>query len=103
MAALKVAPGQDYVKSKFLIVGDTEAINDITTLVFGERLGEWSQYALAVINIIGPMLIAQNQAEETQLGFAGRWISFDNTSSLPDLWIKKSRNIPTMAARIYYQ
>ena len=37
------------------------------------------------------MLKAQGLAEEEQQGYAGRWISFDDTSSLPDLWIKKAQ------------
>jgi uncharacterized protein (TIGR03545 family) len=91
LAALKAAPEQDYEQLKSLIAGDEDAINDVTTLVFGEKIGEWSQYALAVFDIIAPMLNAQGQAEETQRGFAGKWISFDDTSSLPDLWIKKAQ------------
>jgi uncharacterized protein (TIGR03545 family) len=91
LATLKAAPGQDYEQLKSLVAGDADAINDVTTLVFGEKAGEWSQYALAVFDIVGPMLNAQGQAEEEQLGYAGKWISFDDTSSLPDLWIKKAQ------------
>jgi uncharacterized protein (TIGR03545 family) len=90
LAALRAAPGQDYEQLKLLIAGDAGAINDVTTLVFGEKVGEWSRYALAVFDIVGSMLNAQEQAEE-QLGYAGKWISFDNTPSLPSLWIKKAQ------------
>jgi uncharacterized protein (TIGR03545 family) len=88
---LKAAPGQDYAQLKSLVAGDAQAINDVTTLVFGEQVGEWSQYALATFDIVGPMLKTQEQVEEKQLGYAGKWISFDDTSSLPDLWIKKAQ------------
>jgi len=91
LAALKSAPSQDYEQLKLLIAGDVDAINDVTTLVFGEKTSEWSQYALAVFDIVGPMLNTQGQAEEEQIGYAGKWISFDDTSSLPDLWIKKAQ------------
>lgn len=91
LAALKAAPGQDYLQLRSLVAGDADAINDVTTLVFGEQAGEWSQYALAIFDIVGPMLNAQGQAEEEQLGYAGKWISFDDTSYLPDLWIKKAQ------------
>jgi hypothetical protein len=64
LSALKSAPGQDDEQLKFLVAGDADAINDETTLVFGEKAVEWSQYALAIIEIVGPMLIAQGQAEE---------------------------------------
>jgi uncharacterized protein (TIGR03545 family) len=91
LAALKSAPGQDYEQLKSLVAGDADAINDVTTLVFGEKAAEWSQYALAVFDFLGPMLIAQGQAKEAKIGYAGKWISFDDTSSLPDLWIKKAQ------------
>ena len=88
---LKAAPGQDYAQLKSLVAGDAQAINDVTTLVFGEQVGEWSQYALATFDIVGTILKTQEQVEEKQLGYAGKWISFDDTSSLPDLWIKKAQ------------
>ena len=91
LVALKVAPGQDYAQLKSLVAGDADAINDATTLVFGEQFDQWSQYALAAFDIVGPMLKAQGKAEEKQLGYAGKWINFDDTSSLPDLWIKKAQ------------
>jgi uncharacterized protein (TIGR03545 family) len=91
LLALKAAPREDYAQLKSLVTGDTHAINDVTTTVFGEQVGQWSQYALAAFNIVGPMLKAQGLAEEEQQGYAGRWISFDDTSSLPDLWIKKAQ------------
>ena len=91
LVALKDAPGQDYEQLKSLFAGDADAINDVTTLVFGEKAGEWSQYALVAFDIVGPMLNAQGKAEEEQRGYAGKWISFDDTSTLPDLWIKKAQ------------
>jgi uncharacterized protein (TIGR03545 family) len=91
LAALKAAPGQDYAQLKSLVAGDADAINDVTTLVFGEQIGHWSQYALAAFDIVGPMLNAQGQTESQQLGYAGKWISYDDTSSLPDLWIKQAQ------------
>jgi uncharacterized protein (TIGR03545 family) len=91
LLALKTAPREDYAQLKSLVTGDTNALNDVTTIVFGEQVAQWSQYALAAFNIVGPMLKAQVQAEDEQQGYAGRWISFDDTSSLPDLWIKKAQ------------
>jgi uncharacterized protein (TIGR03545 family) len=91
LLALKQAPEQDYEQLKSLLSGDADAINDVTALVFGEQVGEWTQYALAAFDIVGPMLNAQSKVEEEQLGYAGKWISFDDTSSLPDLWIKKAQ------------
>jgi uncharacterized protein (TIGR03545 family) len=92
LMALKAAPGQDFEQLKSLVAGDADAINDITTLIFGDQVGKWSQYALAAFDIVGPMLNAQGQVEEEQqLGYAGKWITFDDVSSLPELWIKKAQ------------
>ncbi|MBL4630242.1 MAG: TIGR03545 family protein, partial [Paraglaciecola sp.] len=91
LAALKAAPGQDYAQLQSLIAGDADTINDVTTLVFGEKAAKWSQYVLAAFNMVGPMLNAQGQAEEQTIGYAGKWVSFDDTSSLPDMWIKKAQ------------
>ena len=91
LAALKAAPGQDYAQLKSLVTGDADAINDVTTWVFGEKAGQWSQYVLAAFKMLAPMLNAQGQAEQQEIGYAGKWISFDDTSSLPDMWIKKAQ------------
>lgn len=91
LKALKAAPGQDYNQLKSLVAGDADAISDVTTLVFGETAGQWSQYALAAFDVVAPMLNSQGEIEEQQIAYAGKWISFDDTSSLPDLWIKKAQ------------
>jgi uncharacterized protein (TIGR03545 family) len=91
LIALKAAPRQDYTQLKSLVAGDADAINDVTTLVFGEQIGRWSQYALAAFDIVGPMLKTQGKVEEKQRSYSGKWISFDDTSALPDLWIKKAQ------------
>ena len=90
LAQLKAAPGQDYDQLKALVAGDAGAISDVTTLVFGETAGQWSTYALAAFDIIAPMLKNQEQEQQQANVETGRWISFDDTSGLPELWIKQA-------------
>ncbi|MEO9946633.1 TIGR03545 family protein [Paraglaciecola sp.] len=90
VSALKEAPTQDYDQLKSLLAGDADAIEDVTTLVFGEQIGQWSQYTLAAFEIIGPMLKSSSEAEKEAEAYQGKWINFDNNAGLPDLLIRKS-------------
>ncbi|WP_133471415.1 TIGR03545 family protein [Paraglaciecola marina] len=90
VSALKAAPTQDYEQLKSLLAGDADAIEDVTTLVFGEQIGQWSQYTLAAFEIIGPMLKSSREAEQEAQAYQGKWINFDNDAGLPDLLIRKS-------------
>ncbi|MEP0354377.1 TIGR03545 family protein [Paraglaciecola sp.] len=90
VSILKEAPNQDYNQLKSLLAGDADAIEDVTTLVFGEKMGEWSQYALAAFEIIGPMLKSSSKADKEATAYQGKWINFDNDAGLPDLLIRKS-------------
>ncbi|MEP1555002.1 MAG: TIGR03545 family protein [Paraglaciecola sp.] len=90
ISALKEAPTQDYDQLKSLLAGDADAIEDVTTLVFGEQIGQWSQYTLAAFEIIGPMLKSSSEAEKEAEAYQGKWINFDNNAGLPDLLIRKS-------------
>jgi uncharacterized protein (TIGR03545 family) len=89
LAQLKAAPGQDYSQLKALLAGDAGAIEDVTTLVFGEKAGQWSRYALAAFDMVAPMLEKKRQEAEEQHE-QGRWISFADESGLPKLWIKRA-------------
>ncbi|MGS2719079.1 TIGR03545 family protein [Paraglaciecola aestuariivivens] len=91
IAQLKAAPKQDYQNLQALIAGDAQAIENVTKLVFGEQIAQWSQYALAAFDIVGPMLKKQQQDEQSQNAEQGQWIAFDDSSKLPDLWIKQAQ------------
>ena len=90
IAQLKAAPGQDYDQLKSLIAGDAAAINDITTLVFGDKVAQWSQYALAAFEIAGPMLAGSAEEKLEKQRHEGRWVDFSDTTALPDLLIRKA-------------
>jgi uncharacterized protein (TIGR03545 family) len=89
IAQLKVAPGQDYEQLKALVAGDASAISDVTTMVFGEKAAQWAEYGLAAFDIVAPMLKNKEQQSEEAVS-AGRWLSFDDASGLPELWIKNA-------------
>jgi uncharacterized protein (TIGR03545 family) len=90
IAQLKAAPGQDYDQLKSLIAGDAAAINDVTTLVFGDKVAQWSQYALAAFEIAGPMLAGSAEEKLKKQRNEGRWVDFSDTTTLPDLLIRKA-------------
>jgi uncharacterized protein (TIGR03545 family) len=89
IAQLKAAPGQDYEQLKALVAGDAGAISDVTTMVFGEKAAQWAEYVLAAFDIVAPMLKNKQQQSEEAVS-AGRWLSFDDASGLPELWIKNA-------------
>tara|TARA_R110002167_G_scaffold203006_2_gene406933 strand:- start:2687 stop:4444 length:1758 start_codon:yes stop_codon:yes gene_type:complete len=89
IAQLKAAPGQDYEQLKALVAGDAGAISDVTTMVFGEKAAQWAEYGLAAFDIVAPMLKNKEQQNEEAVS-AGRWLSFDDASGLPELWIKNA-------------
>lgn len=90
LTQLKAAPGQDYEQLKALVAGDAGAITDVTTMVFGEKVGQWTEYGLAAFDIVAPMLKSKEQQQTEEIASAGRWISFDDQSGLPELWIKNA-------------
>ena len=90
LAQLKAAPGQDYEQLKALVAGDAGAISDVTTMVFGEKAAQWAEYGLAAFDMVAPMLKNKEQQQQEALSTTGRWVSFDDTSGLPELWIKQA-------------
>ncbi|MFT4993737.1 MAG: hypothetical protein ACI965_000758 [Paraglaciecola sp.] len=90
LARLKVAPDQDYQQLQSLITGDADAIKDVTTLVFGDKVGQWSEYALAAFEIAGPMLANRGEQHQERQKTQGRWLEFSDTSALPDLLIRNA-------------
>lgn len=90
IAQLKAAPGQDYDQLKALVAGDAGAISDVTSMVFGEKAAQWAEYGLAAFDIVAPMLNKKEQQQTAEVIAAGRWISFDDQSGLPELWIKNA-------------
>jgi uncharacterized protein (TIGR03545 family) len=90
LAELKSAPGQDYAQLQGLIAADEEAIKDVTTMVFGDKAGEFSQYVLGAYNLAAPMLANSKEERLAEQAYNGRWIAFDDTAILPDFLIRNA-------------
>tara|TARA_R110000737_G_scaffold78718_2_gene110420 strand:+ start:2376 stop:4139 length:1764 start_codon:yes stop_codon:yes gene_type:complete len=90
LAKLKSAPGEDYAQLQGLIAGDEGAIKDVTTMVFGEKAGEFSQYVLGAFDLAAPMLSKSKEELAEEQAYNGRWIAFDDTAALPDFLVRNA-------------
>ncbi|MFQ3235357.1 MAG: hypothetical protein ACI9C4_000913 [Paraglaciecola sp.] len=90
LAELKSAPGEDYDQLQGLIAADEGAIKDVTTVVFGDKAGEFSQYVLGAYDLAAPMLAKSVKDNIAEQAYNGRWIAFDDTAALPDFLIRKA-------------
>ncbi|MCC2617977.1 TIGR03545 family protein [Aestuariibacter halophilus] len=88
LAALKAAPGKDYAQAKALAGGDAGAITDLTRHLFGDKAAQTVSYLLAATDTLAPMLNSSEQQQEAASRAEGRWITFDDASKIPDVWIK---------------
>jgi len=90
LAKLKSAPGKDYAQLQALIAGDEGAIKDVTTMVFGEKAGEFSQYVLGAYDLAAPMLASSKAEQAEEQAYNGRWVAFDDTAALPDFLVRNA-------------
>ncbi|QHJ12797.1 hypothetical protein FX988_03055 [Paraglaciecola mesophila] len=90
LAELKAAPGEDYAQLQAVIAGDQGAIQDVTTMVFGEKAGEFSHYVLSAYDLAAPMLAKSKEEQAEEEAYNGRWIAFDDTAALPDFLVRKA-------------
>lgn len=90
LAELKSAPGEDYAQLQGLIAGDQGAIKDVTTMVFGNKAGEFSQYILGAYDLAAPMLANSKEEKVEEQTYNGRWVAFDDTAALPDFLIRNA-------------
>jgi uncharacterized protein (TIGR03545 family) len=90
LAELKAAPGDDYAQLQGLIAGDEGAIKDVTTMVFGEKAGEFSQYVLSAYDLAAPMLAKSKEEQAEEEAYNGRWVAFDDTAALPDFLVRNA-------------
>lgn len=90
VAELKSAPAQDYNLLKGLVAGDAAVMEEVTSAIFGQQAGQWSQYLLSAYQIAAPMLSGDEEATAQQQRMEGRWIEFDDTSQLPDILIRSA-------------
>lgn len=95
-ADLKGAPGEDFANLKGKYKLDGAGIANLSRLMFGDSVGEWSQEGLYWYEKIRPFLVSDDSdkdeatAEEAKKARAkGRFIHFDTDRPLPDLLVRK--------------
>lgn len=89
--AVKSAPAADLQRAQQLMQLNSEGLSEITAVLFGEKVRQWSQYILMAYEQLAPMLA--RSADETlvqpQRG-EGIWFEFSQASEPPSFLIKKA-------------
>lgn len=76
LQALRDAPGHDLERLRSLFAMDRDSLSELTGVLFGEQVQEWSQYAMMAFDFIAPLL--QGAEEEARPSrWEGRFIDFD--------------------------
>lgn len=90
--AVKSAPQQDLERAQQLMQLNSEGLSEITAVLFGEQMRQWSQYILLAYDQLAPMLA--RSADETlvkpQRG-EGIWFEFSDANEPPSFLIKKAK------------
>ncbi|WP_369742643.1 TIGR03545 family protein [Pseudidiomarina sp. PP-1MA] len=88
---VKDAPEQDLARVEQLIQLNSEGLNEITAVLFGEQMRQWSQYILLAYEQLAPMLAksANEELVKPQRG-EGIWFEFTDKSEPPSFLIKKA-------------
>jgi uncharacterized protein (TIGR03545 family) len=90
--AVKSAPQQDLERAQQLLQLNSEGLSEITAVLFGEQMRQWSQYILLAYEQLAPMLA--RSADETlfkpQRG-EGIWFEFSDANEPPSFLIKKAK------------
>lgn len=89
---VKNAPQQDLERAQQLMQLNSEGLSEITAVLFGEQMRQWSQYILLAYEQLAPMLA--RSADETlvkpQRG-EGIWFEFSDANEPPSFLIKKAK------------
>lgn len=91
MADLKAAKDRDFDLLKGLVAGDAAAFGQVTEMLFGEKAKVWSGYLFSAYDLVVPLLKSSKEEKEEQQRATGRWVTFADTQTLPDLLIRKAR------------
>lgn len=81
LAALKTAPKADYELVKGAITGDSDALSQLTQMVFGAKAQQFNQSLLAITNTIAPMLAPKPDTPITPV---------DPNAPYPNLLVKQA-------------
>lgn len=72
---LRAAPGQDLARVRSLLSLDPESLTELSGILFGPVVEQWSNYAFMAFDFIGPMLNRSDDVEPSR--WEGRYIDFD--------------------------
>jgi uncharacterized protein (TIGR03545 family) len=91
LQALREAPQQDLARVQELLQLNGDGLAEITTVLFGEQMRQWSRYILLAYEQLAPMLSRAGDVEEIkpQRG-EGVWFSFAGRDSAPEFLIKQA-------------
>lgn len=91
LKALREAPQQDLERAQQLLQLNGEGLAEITTVLFGEQMRQWSHYVLLAYEQLAPLLNRAGTVEEIQPQRGeGVWFSFAGSGSAPEFLIKQA-------------
>lgn len=91
-AAVKAAPQQDMARAQQLMQLNSEGLGEITGVIFGQQLQQWSQYVLLAYEQLAPMLARSADVEPVAPARGeGQWFEFSKASAPPSFLIKMAR------------
>lgn len=88
-AEVRTAPARDLERAKQLMQLNSEGLSEITAVIFGEQVQQWSQYILLAYEQLAPMLARSADVEPVADERAqGDWVEFAAASAPPSFLIK---------------
>ncbi|TRW48112.1 TIGR03545 family protein [Aliidiomarina halalkaliphila] len=80
LTALREAPSRDLARIRQLLSFDQDSMSELSGVLFGPRVEQWSRYAFMAFDVIGPMLQRAEDQEQRPNRWHGRYIDFDRQS-----------------------
>lgn len=91
LKALREAPQQDLERVQQLLQLNGEGLAEITSVLFGEQMRQWSHYLLLAYEQLAPLLNRAGAVEDIQPQRGeGVWFSFAGSDSAPEFLIKQA-------------
>lgn len=87
--ALREAPGQDIERIQSFFSLDAQGLENVTGLIFGEQVAQWSRYLMLAYEQVAPMLARSANAETVKPARGeGVWFSFAEADAPPEFLIR---------------
>ena len=101
-ADLQAAPGEDFENLKGKYKLDGAGVANLSRLLFGDKVGQWSEEGLYWYEKVRPFLISDEEGEEQEASkhsrSEGRFVHFATDRPLPDLLIRQMQLAITLPA-----